>query len=226
MQSVWAGTAVTDDSLVQCIHEIRRALKDDGHAILKTKSRRGYMLVLPEANAAATPATDPASKRALRRPLAVIVGSLLIVLAVAAAAWWMPQAPPPSGKPVVAVLPFDVLEEDAAARRLGNGLTEDIITDLARFPGIPGNRERFDPDIRRQIDQFGRDRQSAWGEFRGRRLDPAPGRPAAHHCAAPRRGNRQASVVGSVGPAPRGSVRCPDRDLRAGLQPARRRATA
>ena len=27
MQSVWAGTAVTDDSLVQCIHEIRRTLK-------------------------------------------------------------------------------------------------------------------------------------------------------------------------------------------------------
>ena len=50
MQSVWAGTAVTDDSLVQCIHEIRRALKDDGHAILKTKSRRGYTLVMPEAN--------------------------------------------------------------------------------------------------------------------------------------------------------------------------------
>ena len=134
MQSVWAGTAVTDDSLVQCIHEIRRALKDDGHAILTTKSRRGYRLVLPEANAAATAATSPASKRPRRPPLAVIVGSLLLVFAVGAAAWWMPRAPPPSGKPVVAVLPFDVLEEDAAARRLGNGLTEDIITDLARFP--------------------------------------------------------------------------------------------
>ena len=56
MQSVWAGTAVTDDSLVQCIHEIRRALKDDAHAILKTRSRRGYTLVMPEANPTATPA--------------------------------------------------------------------------------------------------------------------------------------------------------------------------
>lgn len=133
MQSVWAGTAVTDDSLVQCIHEIRRALKDDGHDILQTKSRRGYWLVLPEANAAATPYTKLASSPTRRRPLAAIVGSLLIVLAAGAAAWWMPGAPS-SGKPVVAVLPFDVLEEDAAARRLGNGLTEDIITDLARFP--------------------------------------------------------------------------------------------
>ncbi|MDU0364886.1 winged helix-turn-helix domain-containing protein [Rhizobium sp. 25PS6] len=134
MQSVWPGTAVTDDSLVQCIHEIRRALKDDRHSILRTKSRRGYWLVLPEANAAATPGTNLASSLARRRPLAAVVGSLLIVLAVVIAAWWMLRPTPPSGKPVVAVLPFAMLGEDAAARRLGNGLTEEIITDLARFP--------------------------------------------------------------------------------------------
>ncbi|WP_222036808.1 winged helix-turn-helix domain-containing protein [Rhizobium laguerreae] len=134
MQSVWPGTAVTDDSLVQCIHEIRRALKDDRHSILRTKSRRGYWLVLPEANAAATPGTNLASSLARRRPLAAVVGSLLIVLAVVIAALWMLPPTPPSGKPVVAVLPFAMLGEDAAARRLGNGLTEEIITDLARFP--------------------------------------------------------------------------------------------
>ena len=121
MQSVWTGTAVTDDSLVQCIHEIRRALKDDGHAILRTKSRRGYWLELPEANAAATPDINLTSNLTRWRPLAAVVGSLLIVLAVVAAAWWMLRAAPPSGKPVVAVLPFDVLGEGAAARRLGTG---------------------------------------------------------------------------------------------------------
>lgn len=47
MDAVWAGTAVTDDSLVQCVHEIRRALSDDRHAVLQTVSRRGYRLVLP-----------------------------------------------------------------------------------------------------------------------------------------------------------------------------------
>ena len=47
MQAVWPGLAVTDDSLVQCVHEIRRALGDDQHAILKTIPRRGYRLVLP-----------------------------------------------------------------------------------------------------------------------------------------------------------------------------------
>jgi DNA-binding winged helix-turn-helix (wHTH) protein len=47
MQAVWSGTAVTDDSLVQCIHEIRRALQDDERAVVKTAPKRGYRLVLP-----------------------------------------------------------------------------------------------------------------------------------------------------------------------------------
>ena len=46
MQAVWHGVAVTDDSLVQCIHEIRRALGDDRHAVLQTAARRGYRLVI------------------------------------------------------------------------------------------------------------------------------------------------------------------------------------
>ena len=44
MQAVWPGVAVTDDSLVQCVHEIRRALRDDRHALLKTAPKRGYRL--------------------------------------------------------------------------------------------------------------------------------------------------------------------------------------
>ncbi len=47
MAAVWPDTAVTDDSLVQCIHEIRRALGDEDHAVLKTVPKRGYRLVLP-----------------------------------------------------------------------------------------------------------------------------------------------------------------------------------
>jgi TolB-like protein len=42
---VWRGAAVTDDSLVQCIHEIRKALKDDRHTLLQTATRRGYRLL-------------------------------------------------------------------------------------------------------------------------------------------------------------------------------------
>lgn len=40
--TVWRGTAVTDDSLVQCISEIRRALGDRDHTIIQTVAKRGY----------------------------------------------------------------------------------------------------------------------------------------------------------------------------------------
>ena len=46
MGAVWPGTAVTDDSLVQCLIEIRRALGDSKQEIIKTVPRRGYILEL------------------------------------------------------------------------------------------------------------------------------------------------------------------------------------
>ncbi|TGQ69336.1 hypothetical protein EN829_029460 [Mesorhizobium sp. M00.F.Ca.ET.186.01.1.1] len=47
MRAVWNGIAVTDDSLVQCIHEIRAALNDSRQSVVQTVPRRGYRLVLP-----------------------------------------------------------------------------------------------------------------------------------------------------------------------------------
>ena len=47
-EAIWLGVAVTDDSLVQCIHAIRRALGDDDRSLLQTVSRRGYRLNLPD----------------------------------------------------------------------------------------------------------------------------------------------------------------------------------
>ena len=41
--AVWPGTAVTDDSLVQCLIEVRRALGNSGQPIIKTVPRRGYI---------------------------------------------------------------------------------------------------------------------------------------------------------------------------------------
>lgn len=46
--AVWQGISVTDDSLVQCIADIRRVLQDQQHTILKTVARRGYILVAHE----------------------------------------------------------------------------------------------------------------------------------------------------------------------------------
>lgn len=64
MTAVWGSLAVTDDSLTQCISEIRRALGTGGAGVLRTHARRGYMMatrlhpVAPAAEPAASPAPD------------------------------------------------------------------------------------------------------------------------------------------------------------------------
>ncbi len=43
IEAVWPDTAVTDDSLVQCLMEVRRALGRDTQSYIKTVPRRGYI---------------------------------------------------------------------------------------------------------------------------------------------------------------------------------------
>jgi formylglycine-generating enzyme required for sulfatase activity len=43
-EAVWPNVIVTDDSLVQCVRELRQKLGDDDHHLIKTMSRRGYLL--------------------------------------------------------------------------------------------------------------------------------------------------------------------------------------
>src|SRR3954447_10602427 len=47
MQSVWPGVAITDNSLAQCLVEIRRALDDDSQQFIRTVARRGYVFKAP-----------------------------------------------------------------------------------------------------------------------------------------------------------------------------------
>ena len=47
---VWGKTVATDDSLAQCIADIRRALGDSERKILRTEHRRGYRLIRSEAH--------------------------------------------------------------------------------------------------------------------------------------------------------------------------------
>src|SRR5437870_7232569 len=43
IQAVWVETAVTDDSLVKCLKDIRQALRDEAQQIIKTVHGRGYI---------------------------------------------------------------------------------------------------------------------------------------------------------------------------------------
>src|SRR5438552_4818312 len=47
IEVIWPDTAVTDDSLVQCLIEVRRALNDDAQQMIKTVPRRGYIFDQP-----------------------------------------------------------------------------------------------------------------------------------------------------------------------------------
>ena len=47
IEGVWRDAAVTDNSLAQCLVEIRRALGDDAQELVRTVARRGYLFVAP-----------------------------------------------------------------------------------------------------------------------------------------------------------------------------------
>ena len=46
-RAIWPDTFVSDDSLTKCITEIRKALDDDRHRLVKTVPRRGYIFDAP-----------------------------------------------------------------------------------------------------------------------------------------------------------------------------------
>ena len=52
MDAVWAGVTVTDETLTQTVHELRRALGDDAQALIRTVPRRGYLFAAEALDAA------------------------------------------------------------------------------------------------------------------------------------------------------------------------------
>jgi DNA-binding winged helix-turn-helix (wHTH) protein len=54
-QTLWPNTAVTPDSLVQCLREVRIALRDKDKKIIKNVPRRGYIFELEVRDNASSP---------------------------------------------------------------------------------------------------------------------------------------------------------------------------
>ena len=140
-ENVWAKTAVTDDSLSQCIADIRRTLNDADHSIVQTLPKKGYRLVptyLPSGEAEAT-ATSANVARVSRFKLAAF--SLIAVVVLALGAFWglgrdryasSEELPLPS-KPSIAVLAFEDLSVGTDANYLSDAIAEGIIVDLSRY---------------------------------------------------------------------------------------------
>jgi adenylate cyclase len=47
VNAVWPNVIVSDDSLAQCVSDVRHALNDPDRRIIKTVPRRGYLFAAP-----------------------------------------------------------------------------------------------------------------------------------------------------------------------------------
>ncbi len=59
LDALWPGLAVTDDALVQCVSDVRQALSDSGHRIIRTLPRRGYLFTVEAATRVPRPDGEP-----------------------------------------------------------------------------------------------------------------------------------------------------------------------
>ena len=65
LEGVWPGRVVTDSSLARAISDLRAAFGGDGHHVVRTAARRGYLLLAPE-----EPTSDWAPQRVAPLPAA------------------------------------------------------------------------------------------------------------------------------------------------------------
>ena len=131
IDSIWRDTAVTDDSLVQCIADIRRKLGPGARDCVQTVPRRGYRLV-PSGPAAPGPSSFVRGLTALfiAFPLALALAAVL-TFRESTDAPTVPEEPP-----TLAILPFVNLSGDPEQRYFSDGLTEDLTTDLSRTSAL------------------------------------------------------------------------------------------
>jgi DNA-binding winged helix-turn-helix (wHTH) protein len=157
-QTLWGeGTFVDfDRSINLCVNQIRKALGDDPQnpRYIKTLPRKGYCFIAPvtengvessRADAASGPETvsipDKVSKPA--RPMLwwLMIAAALAVILIIGGLTRIYFRPNPGVKPIrsLAVLPLENLSRDPDQEYFTDGMTDDLITDLAKDQGAPGH---------------------------------------------------------------------------------------
>lgn len=146
LRTLWPDVVVTEDSLVQCVGELRAALADREQRLIKTVPRRGYMLdalvqpVGPAVTPAPTAADDVAAPLPALRPSRGKVIALMLGVAVllgGALVWWWPARSPHidsviAAQRAIAILPFTDLSERPSAA-FAEGMAEDLSVAVAQL---------------------------------------------------------------------------------------------
>ncbi len=165
LRAVWPDTFVEESNLALYISILRKALRDgeDGFQFIETVPRHGYRFIAmvreigggsPDTNVSSvsepTPQTstevsegsgasdNARSRHRLRSPAFAIAGlvALLAILILALLVWKSQRSPAPELMRSLAVLPLQNLSGDPAQQYFADGMTEALITDLAKIPGL------------------------------------------------------------------------------------------
>jgi DNA-binding winged helix-turn-helix (wHTH) protein/TolB-like protein len=150
LASVWPEVVVTDDSLVQAISDVRHALGEAGHRVVKTIPRRGYMLVRDMASICATIVPDVSLQPKSQIPpehsryrLVLLLVSGLVGALIVVGAWIFfyrsPADPLQAGvviRPSIAVLAFKGPQDDIDGEALARDVATDLVSELARSPDL------------------------------------------------------------------------------------------
>ena len=178
---------LSEDAYRQVSGRLDMAVADLGPTQLKNIERpiRVYSLEVGQP-AMAKPATassrNGATAERRARGLGFVVAGVaaLALIAIAAGAWhFLAPAGPRWRRPAVAVLPFDNLGGDEQASRLADGMTEDVITNLARYKNLHGHRAQLDPRLQGQAGRREAGRQGSQRRLPADRLHSASRRPIA-----------------------------------------------
>lgn len=144
IKAVWPNVTVTDESLSQCISEVRRILGDKDQRIIKTVPRRGYLInvpvligdgpVAPESvptgNGSTLEFQPPTGSVARKLPNAGLAqpGGISNSSTDEARRDFRPRLS-------IVVLPFTNLSGKAEEDYFVDGVTESLTTDLSRISG-------------------------------------------------------------------------------------------
>lgn len=167
LDAVWGDAIVTEDSVRQCIADVRKALDDKEHDIIRTVPRRGYMFDLP-VDRTTVPEDSPGIPQSrMGWLLAAAIAPLLFVLGIlwlgdngAGDAGPKSTAPPPANS--IAVLRFADMSPAGDHAYLAEGIADEILHQLAQSPDL---------SVVARTSSFAVDGDSI--EFAGKRLNVA-----------------------------------------------------